>query len=271
MTLLECVAARRSGARAPGGLRSVDQGACARRRAGDLPARPRRGHPAADAAQVLRARAGRAGGAGAGAAGRCARSCEHRVQNLLEIDPLGQSLRRSSSAATCMIYFDRPIQQRVVSMLERHLAPGGYLFIAHSESLNGIDARPAVGGAGHLSEEAVVIEADGTHDRWRHSRSRRRRDAWSASARWPIEARPGGVIVTHALGSCIAVCIFDPVARVGGLLHFLLPESRINPDAGAGAAGGVRRHRHPAAVSGGVRAGAEQEARASSSWSAAPR
>jgi chemotaxis protein CheD len=38
-----------------------------------------------------------------------------------------------------------------------------------------------------------------------------------------------GVIVTHALGSCVAVCVFDPVARVGGLLHFLLPESRINP------------------------------------------
>jgi chemotaxis protein CheD len=37
-------------------------------------------------------------------------------------------------------------------------------------------------------------------------------------------------IVTHALGSCIAVCIWDPVAAVGGLLHFLLPESAINPE-----------------------------------------
>ena len=40
---------------------------------------------------------------------------------------------------------------------------------------------------------------------------------------------PGEVIVTHALGSCIAVCIWDPVIRVAGLLHFLLPDSRINP------------------------------------------
>jgi chemotaxis protein methyltransferase CheR len=38
-----------------------------------------------------------------------------------------------------MIYFDKPVQQRVVSMLERHLAAGGHLFISHSESLNGID------------------------------------------------------------------------------------------------------------------------------------
>lgn len=32
-------------------------------------------------------------------------------------------------------------------------------------------------------------------------------------------------LVTYALGSCIAVSIYDPVARVGGLLHFMLPES----------------------------------------------
>jgi chemotaxis protein methyltransferase CheR len=38
-----------------------------------------------------------------------------------------------------MIYFDKIVQQRVVSMLERNLAPGGWLFIAHSESLNGIE------------------------------------------------------------------------------------------------------------------------------------
>ena len=32
-------------------------------------------------------------------------------------------------------------------------------------------------------------------------------------------------IVTYALGSCVAVAIHDPVARVGGLLHVMLPES----------------------------------------------
>ena len=37
-------------------------------------------------------------------------------------------------------------------------------------------------------------------------------------------------IVTHALGSCVAVCLWDPDARVGAMLHFLLPESRVNPD-----------------------------------------
>ena len=37
-------------------------------------------------------------------------------------------------------------------------------------------------------------------------------------------------IVTHALGSCVAVCLWDPEARIGAMLHFLLPESRVNPD-----------------------------------------
>ena len=38
------------------------------------------------------------------------------------------------------------------------------------------------------------------------------------------------VIVTHGLGSCVAVCVFDPVARVAAMLHFMLPDSRINVD-----------------------------------------
>ena len=32
------------------------------------------------------------------------------------------------------------------------------------------------------------------------------------------------VILTTVLGSCISACMFDPVARVGGLNHFLLAE-----------------------------------------------
>ena len=69
------------------------------------------------------------------------------------------------------------------------------------------------------------------------------------------------MIATHALGSCIAVCVFDPVVAVAGMLHFLLPESSINPERARAAAGGLRRHRHPAAVPDGVRVRPQQEAR----------
>jgi len=38
-----------------------------------------------------------------------------------------------------MIYFDRPTQQRIVRRLAEVVLPGGYLFIGHSETLNGFD------------------------------------------------------------------------------------------------------------------------------------
>jgi chemotaxis protein CheD len=36
-------------------------------------------------------------------------------------------------------------------------------------------------------------------------------------------------LITYSLGSCIGVAIYDPVAKVGGLLHYMLPESQIDP------------------------------------------
>ncbi|MBK7405973.1 MAG: chemotaxis protein CheD [Phycisphaerales bacterium] len=39
---------------------------------------------------------------------------------------------------------------------------------------------------------------------------------------------PSATVVTHALGSCIGVTVFDPVSRVGGMLHFMLPSGRGN-------------------------------------------
>jgi chemotaxis protein CheD len=40
---------------------------------------------------------------------------------------------------------------------------------------------------------------------------------------------PDGVLITYALGSCVAVAIHDRVAKVGGMLHFMLPESSLDP------------------------------------------
>ncbi len=47
-----------------------------------------------------------------------------------------------------------------------------------------------------------------------------------------MKALKGGVdtLVTYSLGSCIAVMACDPVAGVGGLLHFMLPESVLDED-----------------------------------------
>lgn len=37
-------------------------------------------------------------------------------------------------------------------------------------------------------------------------------------------------LVTHALGSCLGVTLYDPEAIVGALIHLMLPSSRTNPD-----------------------------------------
>jgi len=90
--------------------------------------------------ETLRAHFERGMGAQAGLVRVAAHVRKHvtfRNLNLLEIG----DLRERYDVVFCrnvMIYFDKHIQQRVVSMLERHIAPGGYLFISHAESLNGI-------------------------------------------------------------------------------------------------------------------------------------
>lgn len=41
--------------------------------------------------------------------------------------------------------------------------------------------------------------------------------------------KKGDIIVTYALGTSLGLMAFDPVAKVGGLLHAMLPLSRSDP------------------------------------------
>jgi chemotaxis protein CheD len=52
-----------------------------------------------------------------------------------------------------------------------------------------------------------------------------------------VSNQQGEVLVTHALGSCIGVVIYDPTAKVGGILHFMLPDSNLD-------LGKAREHPH---------------------------
>jgi len=65
---------------------------------------------------------------------------EFRRMNLLDLPPIDRHFH-FIFCRNVMIYFDAAVRQRVVSALERRLHPQGYLFIAHSESLNGISHR----------------------------------------------------------------------------------------------------------------------------------
>ncbi len=45
-----------------------------------------------------------------------------------------------------------------------------------------------------------------------------------------VSGDPDSTIITYSLGSCIGVAIFDPVAKAGGILHYMLPESSLDED-----------------------------------------
>ncbi|NLW84253.1 MAG: chemotaxis protein CheD [Phycisphaerae bacterium] len=38
------------------------------------------------------------------------------------------------------------------------------------------------------------------------------------------------VLVTYSLGSCIAVTLYDPALAVGGMIHYQLPDSKMDED-----------------------------------------
>lgn len=47
-----------------------------------------------------------------------------------------------------------------------------------------------------------------------------------------LSNRAGEELVTYALGSCLGICIYDPVARVAGLLHAMLPSASADKNGG---------------------------------------
>jgi chemotaxis protein CheD len=44
-----------------------------------------------------------------------------------------------------------------------------------------------------------------------------------------VSDNPTDVLVTYSLGSCIGVCLYDPVTHLGGMLHYQLPTATMDP------------------------------------------
>lgn len=49
-------------------------------------------------------------------------------------------------------------------------------------------------------------------------------------AEFRVSDDPEETLVTYALGSCLGITVWDPVAQVGGLLHVMLPSGEMDPD-----------------------------------------
>ncbi|MFH1420194.1 MAG: chemotaxis protein CheD [Planctomycetota bacterium] len=48
-------------------------------------------------------------------------------------------------------------------------------------------------------------------------------------ADFKVSDDPSGTLITYSLGSCIGVTIWDPEVKVGGMIHYMLPDSSISP------------------------------------------
>ena len=169
-----------------------------------------------------------------------------------------------------MIYFNQDTQRTIVENFAQRLRPDGYLFIGHSETLNGLNhlfeplrgtiyrrrilgesetcttasappapaQRPAVdrGEAGPVPAAArSTPERPGLASRPASSgapaQSRPRSNEADARSLPKVNVIIGGVrasrepvILRTVLGSCICACIYDPVAKIGGINHFMLPD-----------------------------------------------
>lgn len=155
-------------------------------------------------------------------------------------------VRGSFHAVFCrnvMIYFDRQTQDRIVANLTARLQPEGVLVVGHSESLV----------AAHLSRVPATFGVYQVRDADRTepvaapprpvlpprpvvaSRAAPARRLRTHTTRTPhenitigqIAASASPLMISTLLGSCVSACLYDPVAKIGGLNHFLLPRTAL--------------------------------------------
>jgi chemotaxis protein methyltransferase CheR len=174
-----------------------------------------------------------------------------------------------------MIYFNQETQRQLVDGFAGLLREDGYLFIGHSETLNGTNhlfeplrgtmyrrrrsGEAESGGAPPRAGAAGAAPPPDTASPERPSLAPRPGAAGGparlpgSAAAPPETAAPEGagrrpaeadgrslgrinviiggvrasrepVLLRTVLGSCVCACLFDPVAKVGGINHFMLPD-----------------------------------------------
>ena len=137
-----------------------------------------------------------------------------------------------------LIYFDQPTQDKLMRKMSNYLAPDGNLFIGHSESLSTLnDVYHRVGKTIY----ELVTPNGNSSSKPAGIRNRNQANAGQSQAKPPQKKTATGKIkrivigdvcssntpqrISTVLGSCVAVCLHDPVARIGGMNHFALPSA----------------------------------------------
>lgn len=139
-----------------------------------------------------------------------------------------------------LIYFDKDTIDTVMRRMAKHLKPDGSLFIGHSESLYRIsDTYKRVGKTvyQHVNAgEDTAMPAKGTPAakpgfgsgggvRPPAAKPRVQRKVQNKSIIiGDVVASKTPLVIKTILGSCIAVCLYDRKAKIGGMNHFALPK-----------------------------------------------
>lgn len=61
------------------------------------------------------------------------------------------------------------------------------------------------------------------------SKARNREQYMVGLAEVVVTQDPDVTLCTQPLGACLGIAVYDPVAKVGGVLHSLLPDSKLDP------------------------------------------
>lgn len=136
------------------------------------------------------------------------------------------------------IYFDRETQAKLYPKLLARLRPDGYFYAGHSENLawytdlrlSGLTIYVPSGSGPRLKQrpaEAAVSNPGhaGTPGKTHQQQKR----AWGQELpeksliAGDVVAAEEAMVLKTTLGSCISVCLYDPVKKMGGMNHFMLP------------------------------------------------
>lgn len=141
------------------------------------------------------------------------------------------------------IYFDAPTQQRLFTRLADLVADDGWLYVGHAEVLPYLNDRlePTPGGIYRRRPRGTEKPAASAPLRLAAPPPRPSAPAPVTPRLANLSAHEAGLVqhsisvgemhasptpveVRTLLGSCVAACLYDPVAKVGGMNHFLLPK-----------------------------------------------
>ena len=163
-----------------------------------------------------------------------------------------------------MIYFNAETQKTLIERFAEKLDPEGHLIIGHSESLFGISNRfkplgetiygfapgQAISKKPSAGLPKVAPKVSSANVRVR-SEPNARAEPGPAGSTPTISAEPNAfdkdpkhsiivgdvlasrepVWISTVLGSCVATCLYDEYTGIGGMNHFMLPESKCTPNA----------------------------------------